>query len=153
MIATAMVVREMHGEDTGIVYIGPCIDTKDEANLYRSGRLIESVLTFIELRKMFEEFKIQERLVTMSEFDPPNGHWGALYPLPAGIIQAAGIKRDIVTSRVITASGKEEILEAIMTSINQLIRSSIISIFSSAPDVFLVLAWHSIRNGSEEGPL
>jgi iron only hydrogenase large subunit-like protein len=113
MIATAMMAREMHGNDTGIVYIGPCIDTKEEADLYRAGRLIDGVVTFIELRKMFEEYKIQERLVTMSEFDPPNGHWGALYPLPAGIIQAAGIKRDIVTSRVITAAGKEEILEAV----------------------------------------
>jgi iron only hydrogenase large subunit-like protein len=113
MIATAMVVRELYGSSLATVYIGPCIDTKDEANLYGSGKLIESVLTFIELRKLFEEFNIQERLVTNSEFDPPHGHWGALYPLPAGIIQAAGIKRDMVTSRVITASGKEDILEAI----------------------------------------
>ncbi|HVN57496.1 MAG TPA: [Fe-Fe] hydrogenase large subunit C-terminal domain-containing protein [Bacteroidales bacterium] len=113
MIATAMVTREIHGDDTNIIYIGPCIDTKDEATMYRSGKLIDSVLTFIELRKLFEEFNIQEKFVTLSEFDPPNGHWGALYPLPAGIIQAAGIKRDIVTSRVITAAGKDEILEAV----------------------------------------
>jgi len=113
MIATARVVKELHGEDTGLVYIGPCIDSKDEALLYKSGKLIEVVLTFIELRKLFDEMNIQERFVTNSEFDPPNGHWGALYPLPAGIIQAAGIKRDIVTSRVITSSGKEEILEAV----------------------------------------
>jgi len=113
MVATAIVVKELHGEDIATVYIGPCIDSKDEATLYKSGKLIESVLTFIELRSLFDEFKIQERLVTMSEFDPPYGHWGALYPLPAGIIQAGGIKRDIVTSRVITASGKEDIMEAI----------------------------------------
>jgi ferredoxin len=113
MVAMAMVAKEMHGDDTGITYIGPCIDMKDEANLYSSGKLVDEVLTFIELRKLFDEFNIQERFVTMSEFDPPNGHWGALYPLPAGIIQAAGIKRDIVTSRVITAAGKDEILEAV----------------------------------------
>jgi iron only hydrogenase large subunit-like protein len=113
MVATAMVVKEIYGDDVATVYIGPCIDSKDESTLYRSGKLIDSVLTFIELRQLFEEFKIQERLVTMSEFDPPYGHWGALYPLPAGIIQAGGIKRDMVTSRVITASGKEDILDAI----------------------------------------
>jgi Na+-translocating ferredoxin:NAD+ oxidoreductase RNF subunit RnfB len=113
MIATAMVVKELYGEEVAVIYIGPCIDSKDEAILYRSGKLIEGVLTFIELRKLFDEFKIQERVVKMSEFDPPHGHWGALYPLPAGIVQAGGIKRDIVSSSVITASGKEEILEAI----------------------------------------
>jgi iron only hydrogenase large subunit-like protein len=113
MIATAMVVKKLYGDDIATVYIGPCIDSKDESLLYNSGKLIEGVLTFIELRQLFDEFKIQERLVTMSEFDPPYGFWGALYPLPAGILQAAGIKRDLVTSRVITASGKDDILDAI----------------------------------------
>jgi len=49
----------------------------------------------------------------MSEFDPPLGNWGALYPYPAGILQAAGIKRDLVSSQVITASGTEDVREAI----------------------------------------
>ena len=113
MIATAMVIKELYGPDVATVQIGPCIDAKDELKIYQSGNLVNSVLTFIELRQLFEEFKIQERLVRMSDFDPPHGNWGALYPLPAGIIQAGGIKRDMVSSRVITASGKEEILEAI----------------------------------------
>ena len=113
MIATAMVVRKLYGEDVAIVHIGPCLDAKDEALKYENGKLVESVITFIELRQLFDEFKIQERLVKMSEFDPPYGHWGALYPVPAGIIQAGGLKRDMVSSRVITASGKEDVLEAI----------------------------------------
>jgi len=113
MVATAMVVKEIYGQDIVTVQIGPCIDAKDEALLYGSGRLIEGVLTFIELRQMFEESGIQERLVKMSDFDPPYGFWGALYPLPAGIIQAGGLKRDMVSSKVITASGKEDCLEAI----------------------------------------
>jgi len=113
MIATAMVVKDIYGPDIAAVQIGPCIDAKNEALKYGSGKLIEGVLTFIELRQMFDEAGIQERLVKMSEFDPPYGYWGALYPVPAGIIQAGGLKRDMVSSRVITASGKEDILEAI----------------------------------------
>jgi iron only hydrogenase large subunit-like protein len=113
MIATAMVVKELYGPEVATVEVGPCIDAKDEARLYKSGKLVNSVLTFIELRELFDESGIQERLVKMSEFDPPYGYWGALYPVPAGIIQAAGIKRDMVSGKVITASGKEDILEAI----------------------------------------
>jgi iron only hydrogenase large subunit-like protein len=113
MIATAMVVKGLYGDQVATVQIGPCIDAKDESDIYRSKNLIDSVLTFIELRQLFEEFKLQERLVKMSDFDPPHGNWGALYPLPAGIIQAGGIKRDMVSSSVITASGKEDIIEAI----------------------------------------
>ncbi len=113
MIATTMVVKELYGPEITTILIGPCIDAKDEALQYNSGKMVDCVLTFIELRKLFDENKIQERLVKMSDFDPPHGNWGALYPLPAGIIQAGGIKRDMVSSSVITASGKEEILEAI----------------------------------------
>ena len=113
MIATAMVVKKLYGEEVAAVQIGPCIDAKDEALIYGSGKIVEGVLTFIELRQLFDEYKIQERLVKMSDFDPPYGYWGALYPVPAGIIQAGGIKRDMVSSRVITASGKEDILEAV----------------------------------------
>lgn len=113
MIATAMVVKELYGDEVASVFIGPCIDNKDEALLYREGRLVEGILTFIELRQLFEEFNIQERTVKMSEFDPPHGHWGALYPLPAGILQAGGIRRDIALSGVITAAGREDVFEGI----------------------------------------
>jgi iron only hydrogenase large subunit-like protein len=113
MVATAMVVKELYGDDVATIYIGPCIDNKDEAYLYRDGKLIDGVLTFIELRELFDEFKIQERVVKMSEFDPPFGYWGALYPLPAGILQAGGIRRDMAVSSVITAAGKEDVLEGI----------------------------------------
>ena len=113
MIATAMVVKEIYGPDVATIQIGPCLDAKDEALQYNGGKLVDQVLTFVELRQLFDEFKIQERLVKISDFDPPHGNWGALYPLPPGIIQAGGIKRDMVSSSVITASGKEDILEAI----------------------------------------
>jgi iron only hydrogenase large subunit-like protein len=113
MVASAMIARDLHGEDVANVFIGPCIDTKEEAKLYHGGKLIEGVLTFLELREMFRENGIQEKGVKMAEFDPPRGKWGALYPYPAGILQAAGIKRDLVSSHVITASGAEDVKEAI----------------------------------------
>jgi iron only hydrogenase large subunit-like protein len=114
MVATAMVTRDLHGPDVANVFIGPCIDIKAEARLYADKNLVEAALTFIEIRQLFEENGIQEKGVRMAEFDPPFGNWGALYPYPAGILQAAGIKRDIVSSHVITASGKEDIREAIV---------------------------------------
>jgi len=113
MVASAMVTRDLYGEDVVNVFIGPCIDIKAEAELYKGKNLVEAVLTFIEIRQMFVENEIQEKTVKMAEFDPPFGNWGALYPYPAGILQAAGIKRDLVSSHVITASGAEDVKEAI----------------------------------------
>ena len=113
MVASAMVTRDLHGAEVANVFIGPCIDSKEETKLYAGKKLIEGVLTFIEIRDLFEENGIQEKGVKMAEFDPPFGNWGALYPYPAGILQAAGIKRDLVSSHVITASGAEDVREAI----------------------------------------
>jgi len=113
MVATALVTRDLYGDEVANVFIGPCIDIKSEAKLYNDKKLVEAVLTFIEIRQLFEEHGIQEKGVKMAEFDPPFGNWGALYPYPAGILQAAGIKRDIVSSHVITASGAEDVKEAI----------------------------------------
>lgn len=113
MVATAMVTRDLYGEDVANVFIGPCIDIKAEATLYKERNLVEAVLTFIEIRQLFDEDGIQEKAVKMAEFDPPFGNWGALYPYPAGILQAAGIKRDLVSSQVITASGAEDVKEAV----------------------------------------
>ena len=113
MIATAMVTRSLYGDEVVNVFIGPCIDIKAEAARYSDRNLVEAVLTFIEIRQLFDEHEIQEKTVKMSDFDPPCGNWGALYPYPAGILQAAGIKRDLVSSHVITASGAEDVKEAI----------------------------------------
>lgn len=113
MVASGMIVKEMYGNDSNVVYIGPCIDSKDEALKGKAKDAIDSVLTFIELRRLFEEAGIEEKKVRFSDFDHPHGNYGALYPIPAGILHAAGIKRDVMDSRVITASGKEDITEAI----------------------------------------
>jgi hypothetical protein len=137
-------------EEIATVYIGPCIDNKDEVYLYRDGKLVEGVLTFIELRQLFDEFDIQERVVTMSEFDPPYGNWGALYPLPAGILQAGGIRRDMAISSVITAAGREDVFEGINDFENTLIPSIIILTFSSAMVVFWAPEWNATPNVSEE---
>ncbi|MDT8400340.1 MAG: [Fe-Fe] hydrogenase large subunit C-terminal domain-containing protein [Bacteroidales bacterium] len=113
MVATGMIAREKYGEATNLIYIGPCIDSKDEALSGKGKGTIDSVLTFIELRKLFEEAGIEEKKVKNSDFDPPYGNYGALFPIPSGIIYAAGIKRDVMESGIITASGKDDISEAV----------------------------------------
>ena len=113
MVASGMIVKEIYREDTNVVYIGPCIDSKDEILQEKAGNAIDAVLTFIELRRLFVQKGIEEKKVRFADFDPPYGKYGALYPIPAGILYAAGIKRDVMESRVITASGKEDITEAI----------------------------------------
>jgi len=113
MIATARVVRQKHGDEVQVVYIGPCISAKHEALVFGGGSEVQSVLTFVELRKMFERFNIKEGKVEYSEFDPPIGYKGSLYPIARGLKQAANITEDLLESHVITVSGKNNMIDAI----------------------------------------
>ncbi len=112
MIASAMVARKQYGSDIHVVYMGPCIDSKKEAELYKGNRKVDSVLTFAELRELFKEFNIQESKLEYSDFDPPIGYKGSLFPISNGLLQAADISENLLTGTVITAEGKFNMLNA-----------------------------------------
>ena len=112
MIATAKIARNLYGDDIKIIYIGPCIESKNEATLYDKDGKIDSVLTFQELRELFAEFDIHQTTLEFSEFDTPIGYKGSLFPIANGILQAANISEDLLEGLVITAEGKSNILNA-----------------------------------------
>ena len=113
MIATASVVRQRYGQDIKIVAIGPCIAAKDEALKFEGNERIDSVLTFTELRNLFTEFDIQESHLEFSEFDPPLGNRGSLYPISNGLLQSAVISEDLLGGTVITAEGRDNMIRAV----------------------------------------
>lgn len=113
MIATTQLVRQLYGDELKVVYIGPCIAAKDEALRYEGTSKVDAVLTFVELRKLFNEFEIKESTVEYSDFDPPLGYKGSLYAVSNGILQAANLSEDLMKGSIITAEGKENVLEAI----------------------------------------
>jgi Na+-translocating ferredoxin:NAD+ oxidoreductase RNF subunit RnfB len=113
MIATAKVIHKEYGDDTKVVYIGPCIQNKEEANLFSDEGKVDSVLTFIELRELFEEFEIKESKLEYSEFDNPIGYKGSLLPIANGLLQAVDIDEDLLTGKVITTEGRDNFLDAV----------------------------------------
>jgi len=113
MIATAKVVRKLYNNNIKIVFIGPCIAAKDEALRYEGNDKVDSVLTFIELRELFEEFNIKESTLEFSDFDQPLGYKGMLYPISNGFLQCTDIDEKLLSSTIITVEGKNDMLEAI----------------------------------------
>lgn len=112
MIASAKIARSLYGKDIKMIYIGPCLDSKDEALEYSDDGKIDSVLTFQELRELFKEFDIHEGNVEYSEFDAPIGYKGSLSPIANGLLQAANISEDLLTGNVITAEGNSNVVNA-----------------------------------------
>ena len=113
MVAMAKVVRAKYGQNVKVVFIGPCIATKDEALKYDGDAKIDAVLTFVELRQLFAQFNIRESQLEFSEFDPPLGFKGSLYPISNGIIQAMDINEDLLTGMVITTEGRNNMVDAV----------------------------------------
>lgn len=87
MAAHAGLLRGQHRDEIGVVFIGPCIAKKVEADanpLYP-----DAVLTFSELRQWMEEEEITfDRPDPLREEGIHTGRSGAVYPVPGGMVQA-----------------------------------------------------------------
>lgn len=112
-IAMAKIVRSVHGSDTKVVFIGPCLGAKREALRHEDDGRIDAVLMFDELRRMFEEAGIKESTIEYADFEDPAGYKGSLYALSDGILQAAGLSQDILSGTMVTIDGRDRVLQAI----------------------------------------
>jgi ferredoxin len=113
MVATAMVARQKYGKDVRVVFIGPLISSKDEALKFNEDAKVDSVLTFVELRQLFNEFNIRESQLEFSEFDGPLGYRGSLYPISNGFLQAVDISENLLSGSVITTEGRNNMVHAV----------------------------------------
>ncbi|MGE5318321.1 MAG: [Fe-Fe] hydrogenase large subunit C-terminal domain-containing protein [Chloroflexota bacterium] len=107
MVAMSRVMKKKYGEDLKIVFIGPCIAKKDESEE------ISAALTFRELREIFSTRNITTGSVHPTEFDPPFGGKGAIFPVSRGLLNTAGINEDIFGRNIIIAEGRSDFQEAI----------------------------------------
>lgn len=107
MVATARVLRKKYGTHLKIVFVGPCIAKKDESEE------IDEVLTFRELREMFERDMVTPGNTEASSFDPPISGKGAIFPVSRGLIQAVDLDDDLYKGDIIVAEGRQNFQEAI----------------------------------------
>ena len=94
-------LKDMLGEDIRIVFIGPCIAKKNEAD--ENPDLMSAALTFDELNYWIKEEFIDIETIESDEschFVPEGAYEGALYPLEGGMnetIKQVGIEKNDVT--------------------------------------------------------
>lgn len=86
LMAHCRMLRETFGKEIGIVFIGPCIGKKNEAD--RNPELLNLSITYPELNQLFREAGIDpKRLVPEEEdvFLPRDAEEGARYPIEGGM--------------------------------------------------------------------
>src|SRR5664280_1432188 len=107
MVAMSRVMRKKYGDDTKVVFIGPCVAKKAESTE------VDEAITFVELREMLSILGISGSNSEPSEFDPPIGGRGAIFPVTRGLLQTANINDDAITGNIIAAEGRIGFQEAL----------------------------------------
>ena len=113
MVAMARVLRHDLGQDLHVVFIGPCI-AKKRASIDLTHTEVDAVLTFAELREMFEQRRVRpDSVEAADDFDPPYGGVGAVFPISGGLLQTAGLQEDLLSGEIVVAEGRDEFVDAI----------------------------------------
>ncbi|WP_422482220.1 [Fe-Fe] hydrogenase large subunit C-terminal domain-containing protein [Pleomorphochaeta sp. DL1XJH-081] len=113
-------LRQLYGNDIGIVFIGPCIAKKVEAD--QSPGFPDVALTFRELRTWFDQEgldlkAIQEHGITeetVGQLVPAEAGESTLYPVEGGMVATFGIGKDVFQDRAVSVSGVEFVTETLM---------------------------------------
>ena len=124
MVIMSRVMRKKYGDDINLIFIGPCVAKKAESDE------VDEMITFSELRTIFEQKHITQKTVQPSEFDPPLGGKGAIFPVSRGLLQTAGITDDVFDGNVIVAEGRNNFQEAIKEFEDGLLRSQHLELLS-----------------------
>jgi two-component system NtrC family sensor kinase len=115
MLAIARVLHVKYGPEVKVVFIGPCIAKKGEAQYEQFEGEVDAALTYVELRALLEVrgIPLAGSPVTDDDFDPPHSSLGALFPITRGMLQAAALDEDLLSGDIVTADGRHNLADAI----------------------------------------
>lgn len=93
--AHAKILRNLYGSNINVVFAGPCIAKKLEAD--RNPHILAYSITFAELQELFEMYRIDPAKMPVTEdstgFIPHDAADGSLYPIEGGMMQTVRNRR------------------------------------------------------------
>ncbi len=113
MIAHAKHIRQRLGKDVRVVFFGPCVAKKAEAERPEHAGLVDCVLTFAELHEWLEQENINLSACEESDFDEAPEGEARLFPIEGGSVRTSGWTTDLLAGEVVAASGFEEVETAL----------------------------------------
>ena len=113
MVATALAVKELYGEDVRCVFVGPCVAKKAEARDAGVPRVIDEVLTLQEAHKLLAERGVDPATAAPAGWDEPVAGRARVFPLPGGLLESAGLDRGMLDPEVLVVSGQDDTIEVL----------------------------------------
>lgn len=106
MVAHGRLIKEMVGNDTKVVFVGPCVAKKMEAEADAKTRgCVDAVIEFNELEKWFAEEGIDLKKCESKPFANQDPMVNQLYPVTNGILRAVEAAGAPGTYKKLTVSG------------------------------------------------
>jgi iron only hydrogenase large subunit-like protein/uncharacterized Fe-S cluster-containing protein len=112
MIGHARRLKEKLGKDWRVVFIGPCLAKKAEAERAEFRGLVDVVLTFTELNEWIEEENIDIKLFEASDFDEKVNGEARLFALTGGMTKTASLETNNLNPTIHAVSGLNEITDS-----------------------------------------
>ncbi|MGD0939483.1 MAG: [Fe-Fe] hydrogenase large subunit C-terminal domain-containing protein [Terracidiphilus sp.] len=114
LLTHCKMLRAHYGDDIAIVFIGPCIAKKTEAEQHPE--LLDAVLTFEDLDHWLDEEGIGlDEIVETPEdrFQPEEAQEGALYPIDGGMVPVVAGESEVSNSQFMAFSGLSNVEQAL----------------------------------------
>ncbi|HEX3072738.1 MAG TPA: [Fe-Fe] hydrogenase large subunit C-terminal domain-containing protein, partial [Ignavibacteriales bacterium] len=138
--AHAITLKKEYGYDVGVVFFGPCIAKKKEADDNPS--LIDAALTFADLKRWMEEENTPlNREEETDDFLLGKASYSAMYPVEGGMTSDIANSFPSASTEFMTVSGVKNIMEC-LKGLND---------FSSDKNIFVELL--ACEGGCVNGPL
>lgn len=111
MIAHGRLLKKRLGEETAVVFIGPCAAKKREAQRPENTGAVDAVLTFSELQGWLAEENIDLAACPEGRFESCGDLRKArLFPLQGGLLKTGGIECDGTNADIVHISGAHDIM-------------------------------------------
>jgi PAS domain S-box-containing protein len=113
MIAHAQKIKEKLGQASAVVFIGPCVAKKSEADRPQYKGVIDVVLTFTELDEWLKKRGVSLAGCEESGFDDEPQGAARLFPIPGGLMKTAQLNGFELSDTLLHVSGVEQVREAL----------------------------------------
>lgn len=112
MIAHGRYIKKLYGEDTKVVFLGPCIAKKQEAvGDARIFGAVDAILTFEELAVWLEREHISLHACEEKPFGNPDPEVNRLYPISGGVILSVIAEKEADQYQKVHVDGLENCME------------------------------------------
>jgi two-component system NtrC family sensor kinase len=110
MIAMGRAIKWHDNPQAKVVFIGPCVAKKVESLHEDTAGVVDAVLTYAEMKGMFDAKGITSINEKEEQFSGPRPNLGRLFAISGGLLKIIGLSDDIMLNDVMSVHGRDYVV-------------------------------------------